>query len=639
MPEGMELIQQWQYLGKIHPILLEKEAFVHAKQAGLTSLQSYVYWAEIEKEPNIIDFSSYDVLVEKLSEQGLRWVPFLILGPYYATPRWFQESKESVFATCLEHGRESKIQSIWNPHLPKYVDRFLRLVAEHYPDHGIFESITLGISGNWGESLYPATGCFIGGFHTHPGWWCGDEHAMASFRQFAGKKYGSIQALNRSWGTVFRSTSVITFPRIKRRRLHTLCYQAANAIPYRIRPLLRPIWKIIKQGLNSKIASSFNQFHVYSRQGVDVSPQQRWYLDFIEWYLASMTQWAEFWVGTARKYFSTSKIYLVTGGSGEVEMGADFSEQTKMVTKYKAGLRITNQTDNYAESFIRTRLLASACRFYGAYFTTEEADVNVARGVTMRIFDAVSSGASGAYFKNIIGLGTDNCTGWTSAVGKPTQGATNLKQNLNHLTLSGLIIDVAVFFPNSAIALNPSLQHRLYNWCSKLRDIMDFDLVDEHMIADGALKKYRFLIVLETSQLLQKALLTIAKWVKSGGILITESEGLFPLVVDNNKNLPRSAELTKMSKGYILVILKGKDSFELLKQAIYNQNKKYRWLGVSEVDGAWDRVYATRFTKKILYYNSTNATVKKWIEIDGLSEKIKKRIEINPQSIFSIDVR
>ena len=155
---GVELIQQWHAYGKVHPKLLEDKAFEYCKKAGITSLQSYVYWAEIEKQPGIIDFSTYDILLEKLKKHNLKWVPFIILGPYYATPLWFQETDESVYAKCLEHGLETKIQSIWNPNLPKYVDRFLQILGEHYRDSNVLESITLDISGNWGESIYHVSG-------------------------------------------------------------------------------------------------------------------------------------------------------------------------------------------------------------------------------------------------------------------------------------------------------------------------------------------------------------------------------------------------------------------------------------------------------------------------------------------------
>src|SRR5262249_53727777 len=91
----LQITQQWQYVEPIPPEILNPEVFDRCRSIGIDSLQSYVTWAEIEKRPGVLDFSAYDVLVEKLLQTDLRWTPFLILGPYYATPAWFRESESS----------------------------------------------------------------------------------------------------------------------------------------------------------------------------------------------------------------------------------------------------------------------------------------------------------------------------------------------------------------------------------------------------------------------------------------------------------------------------------------------------------------------------------------------------------------
>ncbi len=149
-PKPPEIIQQWQYTGNIQPELLEDQAFENCRKAGITSLQSYVTWAEIEKDRDRFDFSAYDPLVEKIRRHQLKWVPFRIVGPHYATPNWFQASEHSVYARCLEHRKDCRIQSIWNPYLPGYVDRFLASFADHYRYPKLLESITLVTSGRWG---------------------------------------------------------------------------------------------------------------------------------------------------------------------------------------------------------------------------------------------------------------------------------------------------------------------------------------------------------------------------------------------------------------------------------------------------------------------------------------------------------
>jgi len=103
-------------------------------------------------------------------------------------------------------------------------------------------------------------------------------------------------------------------------------------------------------------------------------------------------------------------MYTQVGGVGEPCLGADLIAQTKMVANYKDGIRITSYIDDYARSFAWTSIVTSARQFYSAHFTTEEAGIHSRRGVPGRIFDAVSNGARGLYFKNLVGVGQDFCS-------------------------------------------------------------------------------------------------------------------------------------------------------------------------------------------------------------------------------------
>jgi hypothetical protein len=92
---------------------------------GATSWESYVRWSAVEPEANQWDFGVYDAEVERLKAHGLKWVPFLILGPAYATPEWYRASEAHLPYRCLEHGTESAVQSLWNADLPSRVDAFM----------------------------------------------------------------------------------------------------------------------------------------------------------------------------------------------------------------------------------------------------------------------------------------------------------------------------------------------------------------------------------------------------------------------------------------------------------------------------------------------------------------------------------
>ena len=536
--KNVEIIQQWQLFG-LHPRLLEDDVLESCQKAGITSLESYVLWKDAERKKGKFDWSGYDILVEKLKKHNLKWVPFLILGPNYSLPEWFLESEDSFFFKCLEHQMESGNQSIWNPYLPKYIETFLERFSEHYGGKGILESILLGVSGNWGEAIYPAGGIYVGNFHTHFGFWCGDKHALESLKS---------------------SQKSPPFLRKERRKE---CLGWLMAAVSKLPRFIKSWLKIILRATDKRFLS-FGKTSFQTRDS-----------DFVGWYLDSMLNWAEFWLKTARKFFPEEKIYLVTGGDGDPISGADFARQTKLASKYNAGIRITNQSNDYSQSFILTRLVSSAAKFYKGYFTTEEGPIRQTKeGVVMRIFDAATSGAQGLYSLNFVSVELFPFSIRPNLpLGQLTPAGEGLKENLHHLKESGEpVIKTAVFFPNTSIILKPDVLTSLYNRCAKLRDILDFDLIDETMIKDGALQKYENLLVLE---------------------------GELP-----KNNIPSS----------ISIIYSPKE--------IKNE----------EIDDEHDGIYTTRFKDKIMYYNSTNKKIKKNTPF------LKRLVEIEPNSITLINI-
>jgi hypothetical protein len=645
MGAKIELIQQWQTLGKVPAKLLEDEIFEICKKSGLTSLQSYVYWAEVEKHPGEVDFSSYDVLVKKLKANNLKWVPFLILGPSYATPEWFQKTDESVYAKCLEHGRETKIQSIWNPHLEKHVDRFLQLFSKHYLKSKVMESIELGISGNWGEAIYPDAGDFLyrrERFHTHPGWWCGDEYAISNFQESMKQKYGNVKKLNAAWNKSFMDFEEVEFPDVKKFNLFLWYIDSMKnmaKLMIKKKSGQATTWDSSTLSFNR---SKYPPLHILKKSG----ERMQW-LDFTWWYTSSMTDWAEFWIKTARKHFPSTEIYLVTGGDGNPLFGADFSAQARVASKHNAGIRITNQEAGYARNFSLCRLVSSACRHYGTYFTTEKgAWPDTPQSVVSRIFDAATSGARGIYFTDLVGIdtciiGLPKCR----TIGKPTKiNLDSFAKNINYLTSENPIIEAAVLFPNNSILMDPSPLYSLYSVASHLRDVLDFDFVDENMIADDALRKYKFLIILSSASISSKTLAKIRDWLNGGGTLICGGHTNLS-AVDGNEELYCSFQVhpgdtKKIGRGHIAVSKsKGSDYLDFVKQAVYNRDKKWQWKGISEIDDEFDAVYAARFSKKILYFNSTNASRIKQISIKNLPEKVEHELRLEPHSIKAVNLR
>jgi len=310
---------------------------------GVTAFEPYVKWMLMEPQEGTWDPSFYDAELTLFKEHGLRWVPFLIAGPAYATPPWFKESDESVFAVDLATGNVARDQSIWNPYLKPRVRSWLERFFQHY-DHQDIQAALLGISGVFGESIYTAGGniwtqIWDGAYPQHLGWWCGDSHAAIDFQSNLQAKYGKIQRLNKAWQRQYKS------------------------------------FDAIKPFVPDK----------------DHSPRAR--LDFIQWYMGAMTDFSEWWIATVREVAPTVPILLCTGGSAQPELGADMSAQTKLAARHRAGIRITNEASDYTTNFFITRIIASASLHYGTYFGYEPAGPVDENGIVARIYNAVASGA------------------------------------------------------------------------------------------------------------------------------------------------------------------------------------------------------------------------------------------------------
>ncbi len=437
-----------------------RELLALYERMGATSVQSYVEWKRIEPEHGRFDWSFYDREVRLIQEFGLKWVPFIILGPWYITPAWFQESPDSHFAKCLEHHAESHVQSIWNPALPAHVERVMKAFADHYLGTHVLESVLLGISGDYGEAIYQAVGNWPLDYHTHCGYWCGDDYAVADYRKWLQNRFGTLDELNRRWSSAYDGWTMMPFTR-------------------------------------------------------EQAPSRRAWLDQMHWYRDTMTAWAGRWMDIAQASFPGVELYLCTGGDGTPAHGSDFSAQCKLAAARGAGVRITNEGSDYLFNFIITRLVASASRHYGAFFGFEPASTVDERGTVARIYNAVASGARQLHEYAFNFYDPEKRQARQTVLDRYQAHAEYLKDGKPR-------VDVAVFLPLSDFTCHEvGFSSRLIAGARWLRDIVDFDFVDEHMIVDGALDHVRYLIVLDGEIADASALEALESWVQRGGVLVS----------------------------------------------------------------------------------------------------------------------
>lgn len=519
-----KIIQQWQAFGRLPAAQADDTAYRAAVDIGITSLQSYVYWSAVEEREGMLDFSVYDEVADKISKHGLKWTPFVILGPNYSIPRWFHESSECIYARCAEHMTECDIQSIWSPHILARVDGFMRLLTERYAASGIIESVLLGVSGVWGEALYPSSDGIRRRGHRHSGWWCADDYARKDFADACRGKYASPDDMNAAWGTDFKDFASAEFP------VKQIFYPADLA------------WKVVRKVLSAAPLSAgilkpifedaFNR-RLFRGRVTDPHFAERM-LFFARWYTGAMTAYAGKWLDIARKHFPGKDIFLVAGGHGDTITGADFSAQAAAAASREAGIRITSMTGDYAESHARKALVTTAAAFYGAPVQTEETIETSADEVAMRIFDGGASGASGIYFKTL--MGTDygevvSCTGKRDnclPVGKPSPAGTMFKKlagaNLGSTFAAKAI--AAVLIAKDSVALYPSALSENLEAARKLRSRFDFDIIDELLLSAGIAAKYSHIISYFNPSIGAAGLSALRTWVDGGGVLFCRKNAI-----------------------------------------------------------------------------------------------------------------
>jgi len=556
------------------------------RSLGVTSIESYVTWQTVEERgKDQWDWSLWDKQVEILKRHNLKWVPFLIVGPAYAIPNWFRHTPDHFGCICMEHGIQSKIESLWNPALPGWIERFISEFAKRYKNAGVIESILLGIQGDYGEAIYSVSGGgwtfkYPGEYHNHPGFWCNDKYALEDYRRYFRRKYGKIRKLNRAWGTNWASFEKMDFPA-----------RGEKFIEWR-----------------AKTSS------------LDACGRRCW-LDFVEWYRNAMTEWADWWMGLTRKYFPDTEIYLCTGGDGYPEHGSNFASQCRVAAKHNAGVRITNEGSHYATNFAITRWVSSAGKFYGAYYGFEPAAGVDEKGIVARIYNATASGARQLheYNSNVI----------------QSQARIDIqKAHFKYLYSAKPAVDVCVWYPNVSLTLN---WQGFFEKAIALRDILDYDYLDETMLRDGALNKYKILVMVHGNIIEESDIKLIRDWVRQGGTLVALDSGELETVEGNKKYHRRMFKLSGGTKA----IGRGRTVFVPVKwdnreKFIKKLNRTILKSGIIIPDGVADGVYATVLDSgKVLYLNTTEEFFKKKIILPS-GKKIKTKIA--PNTITEVQI-
>jgi hypothetical protein len=435
----------------------EKQALRQVKDMGFTAVQTYTFWRDYEPaKRGKFSWAANDKIVQAIQDAGLKYVPFLLMGPKYAAPDWWLADPAHVGLRCLEHGKECPIESVWSPAFRREISRVLEAFAEHYLPWNVLESVQPGICGDYGEAIFPVLGNWPGDYHTHRGFWCGGDDAIDSFRQAMLKKYDSLDGLNRAWRSTFLTESEVC-------------------------PFLRQL-----------------------------APSRTAFFDLISWYQESMTDYSEFWMKECRRIFPDIPAYLCTGGADdEITSGALFAAQAKAAAKHRGGIRLTNEVNKFYENVRLTAHTHAACEFYGAYLGLEPVGPITAEGVRARNFGSAVYGNRQMfhYYHNFF-----------TRDDKPlTRSINAMRETQELLQEREPEKGIAFFWPVDQGIVEGAMPAETRQALMHIRRHYPISAISEQMILDGALKDYGCLLMIGATTARAEVLKDIAKWVKTGG--------------------------------------------------------------------------------------------------------------------------
>lgn len=456
-------------------------------QCGFTLFQTDSdHLSTEETKPNLWDFSQQEAARLSVQRLGLDWCYF----PHQAfPPPWYRQSTPFTRLQCLEEKLPVEAFSIWDPTWPAFIDRGYAAIDGQFalkpapqtakpprPEGSrpgtTVASLYVGIHGDYGEA-----GLMMGARVNVPGQ---KEDWQARF--------GNLHDHLGWWC---------------HDPLARADFRASMLQKYGALPALNKAWK--------------REFKTPDEIVYPAAPRpeaRREWLDFVQWYEDSVGKAIDLNLGAARKHFPDTLLMLPAGFADENPRGGnDNSLIPKLAAKAKADVRSTHGAfhpfaENSATMFGR---LGSACRYYDVPFWSEPPTIISANQEVERIFEAVSQGAKGHF-------------DWTSNALKYREVYLRYGK---FMRVSKPVVDVAMFYPAEAQKIRPSegYANLFAQACGYVRDIANFDIVDDRMVLDGCLSNYRILALWEGTMCDQATLDKIKAWVNDGGVLLSYDFG------------------------------------------------------------------------------------------------------------------
>jgi hypothetical protein len=525
------------------------EWLARLKSLGLVAYEDYVGWGAVERAPGQWSWEQHDAMEKALHQAGLKYV---VYDWVHFPPLWLRnQPQDRTLMRCLEHNKETFYLSAFDPRTIKWFDHFYKNLHDHFGNR--IDDVYACIMGPYGEGNYPQLEqSWVNMGHCHKGYWCGDDFAIHAFQKAMKRHFSKIAALNQAWGG------------------HYLSFDG-----------VRPPQELSDDKFVPTPAAFPTPQH-----------KRRW-LDFITWYHQALIDFSEQSLRTVLKYFPAEKVRLKPGGSAggvnPISWGTYCPGYAKMAGRYHVVLQPADcQGAVFADKWVGT-----AYQYYGVKEGAEPAGDLGENGFVQRMFSDASCGVAQFFTYQF------------------ETHVTNMQKYVHLYTGKSGETEIAVYCPTTLYRLGGQLRTTI-TAAPGLRDLCDFDVLDESLIYDGALKAshYKVLVMFEGDIIDRPILKKIDKFQRAGGKVVTVGK----LAVQDVEGRPwiPVAPVTQLSP-------RGKDSPWRNELAVVIA-------GLKGVDGQLDGLWTCRRGKQVFVFNSTAKPVA--TKIDGLS------IEVAAHSIW-----
>lgn len=526
------------------------ESQVRLKNLGLVANEDYVAWGAVEREPGQWNWQQHDAMEKTLHQAGLKYV---VYDWAHFPPVWLrdQQKDKRTLMRCNDHGKEANYLSVFDPRTIDWYHHFYKNLHEHFGER--IDDVYACLLGPYGEGNYPLmVPDWVNMGSCHEGWWCADEFAVKAFQTAMKKSYGKIAKLNRTWASAYKSFDEIQPPKELARE------------KFRPSPEIFP-----------------------------TAQEKRRWLDFITWYHQAIIDFSGESARVLLKYFPAKKVRMKPGGSSgsinPLTYGTYCPGYAKMAQRYHVVL----QPADCQGAIFADKWMGTAYQFYGVTECTEPAGNLDDNHFVRRMFSDASSGATQLFTYEF------------------ERHAANIQKYIHLFTGKPGETEIAVYCPTTLYRLGANLQPTIES-CIPLRDLCEFDVLDELLIADGALttKRYKTLIIFQAEIVDQPILDKMDLFRRAGGKIILVGD----IGVKNveGKAWKSATKLTRVAP--------------LRKDRAWLNDLAPYLIGNKGLDGQLDGLWTCRRGAQFFVFNSKDKAAE--AKIDGQS------IQVAPHTIW-----